>query len=705
MLRIYVADMGAGNTNIYCIEPTGTDPSSMTEKDGEPSGYVVYKIDNIMGVGKSGIYRLKYSDLSDLKKIKLNWKKVPTEENRAELTEYFRAWIERLRNSINKEQYFGGVDEEIWFVGCPTGGKWKRKSVRKLYKEILEDAGFKNVTIIPESNGALAYYQKEQHILDKIQSTTKLILIDLGAYSIDATLFSGGKITSYGQYLGAGLIDRMIVRAVLYGPETRYRVGKKFINDPETVKKALEEYEKEMREVKKAREEHKDSENEPCRIFYEFLQIAARRVKEQFFSSQIDGTYKGNDVRVDSGLSYAFDDDDPPDIIEFFFNEKMRQILMEQDTISEALGDEFEEEPPEVREYIGGLTWMETLEKFLNETADVFDLDDGTDVCIMLTGGGSLMKCVQDKIQCKIQEKITGRFPAAQVYKDREAVKAIGYGLARWGPDKIRAMDFEKKYREFVARPENRSYLETAYRESVDEMKRDVAEQETAILTDCLDDWKNYRYASTDIPDHFEQAFGKWCAVTGAPNFAADFAAKVHTIKQKINDDFMQLVVTPMNLAGCLGDLTTLLPDEDKLFVADSEQYKEFAFNIIAEIIVEHYKGSKEWLKDFNNEDKPEKSFIDKYNPFYTPKDPRKDFFDRNREILEKWPSKEKDQTHKLCIDVFCEHKFKFKQAKMTLLEKFVDEAEDYLLNWLLEPLKKAILGNLVLEEILPEEE
>ena len=696
MRRIYVADMGAGNTNIYWIEPTSTDPSSMTDIHGEPSGYVVYN-DNEMGVGRSGIYGLKYSDFNNVQKVELKWKKVPTEENRAELTEYFRAWNKRLRNSTSQVQDFGDVDEEFWFIGCPTGGEWKRRSVRKLYKEILEDAGFKNVTIIPESNGALAYYQKEWHILDNIQSTTKIILIDLGAYSIDATLFSGGKITSYGQYLGAGLIDKMIVRAVLYGPEARYRVGNRIINDPEIVKKALEEYKKEAREVKEAREEHKDSENEPCRIFCNFLQIAARQVKEQFFSSQIDGIYKGNDVRVDSGFFYDFGDGTPPDIMEFFFNEKMRQILMEQDPISKALGDEFADEPDEVREYVGNLTWMKTLEKFLNETADVFDLGDGDNVLIMMTGGGSLMKCVQDKI--------SDRFPKAQVYKDKEAVKAIGYGMARWGPDKVRAMDFEKKYREFVARPENRSYLETAYRESVDEMKRDVAEQETAILTDCLDDWKNYRYASTDIPDHFEQAFGKWCAVTGAPNFAADFAAKVHTIKQKINDDFMQLVVTPMNLDQCLGDLTTLLPDEDKLFVADSEQYKEFAFNMIAEIIVEHYKGFKEWLKDFNNEDKPEKSFIDRYNPFYTPKDPRKDFFDRNREILEKWPSKEKDQTHKLCINVFCEHKFKFKQANMTLLEKFVDEAEDYLLNWLLEPLKKAILGNLVLEEILPEEE
>lgn len=688
MRRIYAADMGAGNTNIYYIDPKGTEPSSMTEKDGEPSGYVVYN-DNTMGVGNSGIDKVQYSDLKQIRRFKLKWKQVPTEENRDELIEYFREWNKRLRDE--QAQYFVGVDEEIWFVGCPTGGKWKRKSVRNLYKEILEDAGFKNVTIIPESNGALAYYHKQEEILDKIQSTTKVILFDLGAYSIDATLFNGNELTSYGQYLGAGLIDKMIVRAVLYYAEDKFRVGKKIINDPDTIKKAREEY------------DHPDSATREN--FRDFLQIGARQIKEQFFREQNGNKYKGGDVRKYSGFSYDFGDGGPPDDMEFFFNEKMRQILIEEMPISEVLGDEFDKEPKEVREYIGGLTWMQTFEKFLNETANVFDLGDGNNVYIMLTGGGSLMKCVQDKI--------INRFSNAQVYRDKDPVKAIGYGLAEWGPDKLLAMDFEKKYRQFIERTEiddDGDEMRVLYKELVEsflecvkDMLGDISEKEVEILVDCIKDWKDYKYTSQRIPDKFGEKFGNWCENTGAPRFSRNFADKIDGLKTKLNADFKRLVVDSLDLSKKLSDLATLLPTNDGSFVAISEELARIGFQAITEIIVEHYKNGevpKKILDLFNNDDQP--GF---FGSIFGSSDPRGDFLNENGEAINGWIAKETEATGMLCYQCFCEYEMPLQDNfKSTMMRFFIAEAEAYL-EGLMEPRKKAILGKLVLEETLSEEE
>ena len=688
MRKIYAADMGAGNTNIYCIVPSGTDPSSMTAPDGEPSGYVVYN-DNTMDVGKSGIYGVQYSDLLRIQKFKLNWKKMPTEENRAELTEYFRAWNKRLRSK--RAQDFDGVDKEIWFVGCPTGGKWKRRSVRNLYKEILEDAGFKNVTIIPESNGGLAYYQKEKKILDDLQANTKVILFDLGAYSIDATSFNGNELTSYGQYLGAGLIDKMIVRTILYKDEANYRVGKKIINDPDTVKEARKEYEHSDPEVREK--------------FRDFLRIGARQIKEDFFRQQIDNEYKGGDIRKYSGFSYAFADDDPPDDMEFFFNEKMRRILMEQKPIREILGDEFAEEPSEVREYIGGSTWMQTLEKFLNETANEFNLGNGDNVLIRLTGGGSLMKCVQ--------YKIIERFPKAQVDDGKEAVRAIGYGMARWGPDKVLAMDFEKKYRQFIERTEiddDGDEMRVLYKELVEsflecvkDMLGDISEKEVEILVDCIKDWKDYRYTSQRIPDKFGEKFGNWCENTGAPRFSSNFADKIDGLKTKFNADFKRLVVDPLDLSKKLNDLVTLLPTNDGSFVTISEELARIGFQAITEIIVEHYKNGevpKKILDLFNNDDQP--GF---FGSIFGSSDPRGDFLNENGEAINGWIAKETEATGMLCYQCFCEYEMPLQDNfKSTMMRFFIAEAEAYL-EGLMEPRKKAILGKLVLEEILLEEE
>lgn len=698
MRRIYVVDMGAGNTNAYWIDPQGVKPASLlANENGEASGYIVPKKDDrVINIGNDALYGMEYTDLSLVKEYHLNWKQLPTEKNRAELTRYFRAWNEKIRNE--RAQDFIGVspEEEIWFIGCPTGGKWKQASIRNLYKEFLEDAGFRNVTVIPESNGALAFYQKSRKILDDLQANTKVILFDLGAYSIDATSFDGNELTSYGQYLGASLIEKMMVRAVLYGIQGNpLRFKGKALNDPDIIKEACKEY-----------ENRTDNKNEvDGKIFRDFLRLKARSLKEDFFRAQSEGKAPTIGLAVYSGYFHDFGDNVKL-YMDLLFSEDLRKTLMERMPIRDLLGDEFDEEPPEVREYIGDATWMQSLENFLNETAKEFSLDDGSNVRIMLTGGGSLMKCVQDKVR--------SRFPNAEVYDGKESVIAIGYGLAEWGPDKVLAMDFEKKFRDDFLQiqpgiePDDWPLFKTLsgiYVQCVSDNERPFTNKAEEIFSGCVDGWKNYRYGSTEITDRCSEKLVDWFKTTWVLDFNRMFADSVEELKRQLNAKFENSVVDPLHLRTILADLITLLPPNDQDFLAHLAKLHELDFNSISDKTSEHFKKLSSWFTDFNNDDKP-----GVIKSIFGSSDPRRDYYNG---LCNHWREKYHEEFslssltdnfltrfihHWLCVAYWYEDNPKSTNENIFSMQVMVTLLDA------MELRKKAILGKLVLEEILSEE-
>ena len=85
MRRIYVADLGAGNTCMYWINPDGEvkEPSDLIDARGEPSGYALKK-DGTVVLGR-GLYGLSAEDLESLDQIHINIKAQPTQENQKEM--------------------------------------------------------------------------------------------------------------------------------------------------------------------------------------------------------------------------------------------------------------------------------------------------------------------------------------------------------------------------------------------------------------------------------------------------------------------------------------------------------------------------------------------------------------------------------------------------------------------------------------------
>ena len=354
MRKAYIADFGAGNTCLYSVVlDTGiADPVPLTDIDGEPSGYAVDKRGNIL-LGR-GLYKLGWDDLSRIDKFHINIKAIPNETNAAEMTEYFRMWFQKVKREHPEE--FEDVDEQYWLIGCPTGDEWKSKETREKYKIIFEKAGFENILVIPESNAALAFYQKTQGALEGVDENAGLILLDQGAYSLDATYFGNGEIRSVGSYLGAGLVEQLMIHTILYDLESEYRQGKWEHNSEEVLEYARRLYEKEGEQGGK---------------FRTFLLLGARELKEDYFKRLRNGSLKStSDLTTEIHLS----DEVRP--LRLFTNRKMMEDILNRRSVRSILRSRYDALHEEVKKELEKdgqeCTWTQAFENFLEKVDKMF---------------------------------------------------------------------------------------------------------------------------------------------------------------------------------------------------------------------------------------------------------------------------------------------------------------------------------------------
>lgn len=658
MKRVNVSDYGAGNTNLYTVvlDAEVVEAKELNSPNGEPSGYARTK--NGKKVLGLGLYGLNYKQLSQLEEMHINLKQIPTKENEAELITYFQAWLQKMKE--DHPEHFGSAEETYWLIGCPTGGEWKKGEVRDFYKSIFERAGYENVIIVPESNAALAYYQKTQGIIDNYDKNSVLLLIDQGAYSLDATSY-GEDLKSYGSYLGASLVDRMMVRTVLYGNEETNRIRKKIIN-----------YQDVLTEVRDLYEEEGVGSR-----FHTFLLLKARRLKEDYFDQLRNGTL--SDTR---DLIFEIDyDREDEEVFSLFTNEKlMNQILYER-SVKDVLGEEFFTLPKEVQKELGDYSWMQAFDKFLDRVDQ--QLSGAAIGGVMLTGGGSLMKCVSDAVQ--------KHYAGVLVYKDEKAISAIGKGMAYWAPDKIRALYFENAFEKFTDKQVkdddgddmNMIILELAkgLASCVEKMQSELVEEEIDAVMDAIEKWANYECYSSQIPDKIQTHMKDWCKQTGIPTFEGYIDHMISSVKQKLNVEFRSV------LKDCNLEQEDILKENDEVFLSMSREILKKMFDCMIELIVEHYKENDIWSK-----------FSDKKKGFLS--NPRREFVQQCSEALKNWMVKEVSSTGDLLKHVAYEETGFLGSDDLTFALLFVREGCSDLTT-LMEGRVKKILGTLVLEEYI----
>lgn len=678
MTKAYIADFGAGNTSLYSVVINAEIPSAsaLNNPNGEPSGYAVDVRENYR-IG-TGIYGLDYSDLSALTQFRINIKAIPNDQNEAEMIEYFGAWLQKIKTEHPAE--FSGVDEQYWLIGCPTGKEWKEEATRMRYQQIFEKAGFENVRIIPESNAALAFYQKTANAMDGIDPEIGTLLIDQGAYSLDATHFGNGEITSLGSYLGAGIVEKLMLHVILNVPEEKYRKNHKPHNLPETLASARRLY----------------AENgERGNRFRTYLLLKARMLKEDYFVKLRNGTL-GN--TRDLTITVDLDEKDDPLIL--FTNRQMMEDILYHKPIREILGEDDYASMlhPEVREELegndGNPSWMQAFENFLLRVdqqygafAKAAKVKGEKKPKILVTGGGSMMGCVGQALR--------NHYPEAVVYVDPNPIEVIAKGMAFWAPDKIRAEKFANEFEALLKTEERdedgdmRPFILTMFGKTLHDCLQEIVdmviEEETKAVFSAVEGWSKYKYDGDRIPFAIETHVTNWAQGEGIENAKAVITREVNKLKTKINERFAHLL-NKYEKYGMGSDV--LLSEDDKVFLSESQTLLEGIFEVIAEIISEHYKKTSAMWAQFPN--------------------PKKGLFLLERKILARgsfnalkdFLDKATDSTLEVFKSLCFVHEYEYGEDQYTFAELFVREGYYDMLT-LAEKRKKKLLGKLVLEEYL----
>ena len=499
MKRIFGLDYGRGTMAGFYIDEGAEvlDPHAIMDSHGEPSGFAVMD-DGTTRLGKT-MYTISDRDFPHVREFHVNVKGMPqgNEEEDALQIQYARAWRERI---IKKHPHlFNDGYEEYWFIGCPTG--WRSKKVVDDYAKIFTAAGFKNVVIVPESNAAMMCAEKSFSFVKHVDKNVGVLCVDLGAYSADSTYVRPNEsVVSYGGYVGASLVEKMIVIENL---KDEYRIDPRSYVTPKALEKIGEEYRR----------------NEKFRTY---ILNHARDLKEQYYTKVADGaTYNAFDFMVQVPLPEYLQERTGAKLFTIYVNDLMTKAIIHDRSVKSVLGEEFDALPDEVRKEFGDKSWSACLEGFLERTLEICP-DFATaarssekKACLIVTGGASKMSFVEDIIY-KVM-------PKATPYKDEDPMSTIAKGLVFFGPEKLKAMAFDKEFERLLTQDENgnpikedasNSVLNERLSRSHDELGLEFIADTVIKMVDSIVDaangWANRQFDSDQIASQAYQAFASW---------------------------------------------------------------------------------------------------------------------------------------------------------------------------------------------------
>lgn len=562
----YGMDNGNGNIMAYRIDmrvaPEKRTKEPIVDEKGEPAGFAMMP-NGKMQLGKQ-LEGTDYSTYAACKIMPVNFKAIPTKENRDTMVRYLSGWLDRMKKNCPSIVEDG--DEAVWLIGCPNG--WKSKKILDDYRDIFLEAGYANPIIVPESNAAMMHFLMNNRDLEKQSLHSGVMCVDTGAYSNDGTYVQPGKVASEGSYVGASIIEKAIISANLYS-EQRYRQGKKPYNDPELTEAVRKRF-----------------ETDP--VFQSFMLFQGRWLKEEYFNKKTNNTLPvaGKDLRAQIMLDDypAFDEEE---YFTLFVNSKMMEDLISNIPIRDALGEyQFSKLSEESRQEIGNYTWKQCFENFLIRLADAFPdfkkqamAKSRPKAIVMLTGGASQM----DFIAVTIEEV----FENVKVYVDLTPILSIAMGLMDFAPDKLRAMAFDQAFSDILEEkiidedgdeiPCLGKWLMDAYDKFCVDSCRAVAINERNNMIDSVKAWAEHEYNSGMIAKKAGEKFTKQFEKEVLPGMREDSKKANEMLLESINNRFCELLKD----SGIQN--TTLF--------ADGEMHLEFTDIVINDLMPEIKKA------------------------------------------------------------------------------------------------------------------
>ncbi len=276
-------------------------------------------------------------------------------------------------------------DDDRFVVGCPAG--WNA-AARARYADLLVRAGVRAPQVISESRAAFLYAKYAKTIaLDLELLRQSALVIDLGSSTLDFAYIVDGRETGVGTFgdthLGGGLLDAAILK----------------------------------RAVERSRESNAiEAVFAKSRSWYSYCELAARKVKEQYYSalSQETAPSFSKSLRI--------------------YYDGVQKITLTMDAAeAEAIENE-------ALESLNGISFSRALQLSL-DNAKMVTMDHPPKL-VLLTGGASRMPIVQKQCRDLFTDAVIVLCP------EPEFSIAKGLAYAGWVDDNLRA--FRKAIREEV---------------------------------------------------------------------------------------------------------------------------------------------------------------------------------------------------------------------------------------------------------------
>lgn len=586
-IRIFGLDYGRGTMAGFYIDEgaDALDPHAIMDSRGEPSGFAVMH-DGTTRVGKNMI-TISDRDFPHVKEFHVNVKEMPhgNEREDALQIQYARAWRERFLKKY--PQLFNDGYEEYWFIGCPTG--WRSKKLVDNYAKIFTAAGFQNVVIVPESNAAMMCAQKRFEFAKHVDKDVGVLCIDLGAYSADSTYVRPGEsVISYGGYVGASLVEKMIVAENL---NDEYRIAGQPYATPEALEVIGEEYRR----------------NEKFRTF---VLNYARDLKELYYSKVADGAaFNAFDFIGQVPLPMYLQERLGVRFFAIYVNDLMTNAIIHDRSVKSVLGEEFDALPDEVRKEFGDKSWSACLKGFLEKTLEICP-DFATAArsgdkraCLIVTGGASKMLFVEDVI-CEVM-------PKASLYKDEDPMSTIAKGLVYFGPGKLKAIAFDREFERLRKQDKDgnpvekdnpnwvlNEVLSDAHNKlGVDLISNTVGKIIEAVYNAVIS-WRNSNIDSNEIHTTALAEFCKWFEGEMVDDYNNKFApACRNCIVDGVNSLFKPLLQEYSDKEHDLGDALLVVEDLSLKYVDCFLKWWQAQYEGFKEKILE----DKEFFKQFPN--------------------------------------------------------------------------------------------------------
>lgn len=293
-------------------------------------------------------------------------------------------FVKVVSQQLEDNQYFDPQETITFFVGCPSG--WALEE-RKLYQQIIQKAGLKDVFIVSESRAALMH-AKEMKKITPADLTKTILIIDVGSSTTDFTWLTdeNDHPLDFGSNLGASLIDKAIFERTLDAHPQKEELTKIFA-------------------------EHS--------FWQHRCQFACRLAKEEYFR---DSTFY-----------------DEPDVFVQGIAETVQKQYDFKPLVNTSIMEEILNQP---LAELDNQSWQMAFAQSLIQVKQNLDAKGVLLSKILLTGGASRMNFLS-----QICEKIC---PYSPWIRDTQPELAIARGLARWGRIDLNTVNFKRKANQIV---------------------------------------------------------------------------------------------------------------------------------------------------------------------------------------------------------------------------------------------------------------